>query len=114
MSDKTYNSDIVKKGPIRQAARSLIKAAGFTDEEISRPFIGVANSYTNIFPGHSHLDKLGQAVMDGVRIAGGTPVMFETIAICDGICMGTNGMKYSLPSRELIANSLKHGKSSRL
>lgn len=107
MTEKTYKSDLVKKGPIRQAARSLIKAAGFTDEEISRPFIGVANSWTNIFPGHSHLDKLGQSVMDGVRIGGGTPVMFETIAICDGIAMGTDGMKYSLPSRELIANSIE-------
>lgn len=107
MSDKTYISDNIKKGLRRTTARSLIKAAGFTDEEINRPFIGVANSYTNIFPGHSNLDKMGQAVMDGVRIAGGTPVMFETIAICDGICMGTPEMKYSLPSRELIANSVE-------
>ncbi len=107
MSDKTYISDNIKKGLRRTTARSLIKAAGFMDEEINRPFIGVANSYTNIFPGHSNLDKIGQAVMDGVRMAGGTPVMFETIAICDGICMGTEGMKYSLPSRELIANSVE-------
>jgi len=107
MAETNYISDIVKKGPIRQAARSLIKAAGFTDEEICKPFIGVASSYTNIFPGHSHLDKLSQAVMDGVRVAGGTPVLFENIAICDGICMGTDGMKYSLPSRELIANSVE-------
>ncbi len=104
--ERTYISDRMKTGPDRNTARGLMKGAGFTEEEIRRPFIGVANSYTNIFPGHNHLDKLGQAVMDGIRIAGGTPVTFSTIAVCDGMCMGTDGMKYSLSSREIIANSV--------
>ncbi len=107
MGRRTYISARVKEGLTKSEARALFKGAGFTDEEIRRPFIGVANSWTNYFPGHNHLDKLGQAVMDGVLMAGGTPMAFHTIAICDGISMGTDGMKFSLPSRELIANSVE-------
>lgn len=88
-------------------SRALMKGAGFTDEELSRPFIGVAGSWTNIFPGHSNLDKLSRAAEEGILMGGGTPIHFETIAICDGISMGTDGMKYSLPSREVIANSVE-------
>ncbi len=88
-------------------SRALMKGAGFTDEELSRPFIGVAGSWTNIFPGHSNLDKLSRAAEEGIFMGGGTPIHFETISICDGISMGTEGMKYSLPSREIIANSVE-------
>lgn len=100
-------SDRVKKGNQKTNARALMKAAGLTQTEIDRPFIGVAGSWTNIFPGHNHLDKISQAAADGIRIAGGTPVMFDTIAICDSLPMGNSGMCYSLPSRELIANSIE-------
>lgn len=98
-------SDIVKKGIERAPHRSLFKAMGYTDEEIGRPLIGVANSFNEIVPGHIHLDKITRAVKDGIRMAGGTPVEFGTIGICDGIAMGHEGMKYSLASRELIADS---------
>ncbi len=107
MKDNVLRSSRVKCGPQKQNARALYKAAGLTDEEINRPFIGVSNSWSNIIPGHVHLDKIGQAVMDGIRIAGGTPVVFETMAICDAYPMSTPGMRYSLPSRELIANSVE-------
>lgn len=100
-------SDRVKKGNQKTNSRALMKAAGLTQTEIDRPFIGVAGSWTNIFPGHNHLDKISQAAADGIRIAGGTPVMFDTIAICDSLPMGNSGMCYSLPSRELIANSIE-------
>lgn len=104
---KDLISSRVKDKLSKADSRALMKGAGLTDEELSRPFIGVAGSWTNIFPGHSNLDKLSQAAMDGVRMAGGTPISFNTIAICDGIAMGTDGMKYSLPSREIIANSVE-------
>ena len=80
-------------------------AAGLTEEEISRPIIGVVSSYNEIVPGHIHLDKISEAVKAGIRAAGGTPVMFPAIAVCDGIAMGHIGMKYSLVTRELIADS---------
>jgi dihydroxy-acid dehydratase len=80
---------------------------GYTDEEISRPMVGIANSANEIIPGHIHLDKIAQAVKDGVRLAGGTPIEFCTIGVCDGIAMGHEGMKYSLASRELIADSVE-------
>lgn len=104
---REYISSRVKDGYKKSNSRALMKAAGLTDDEIRRPFIGVANSWTNIFPGHNHLDKLGRAVMDGILLAGGTPVAFETISICDNYAMGTPGMCYSLPSRDLIANSVE-------
>lgn len=87
--------------------RALLKADGLTDVELERPLVAIANSYNQVVPGHIHLRELGQAVADGVRIAGGTPLEFNTIAICDGIPMGTIGMCYSLPSREIIADSLE-------
>jgi dihydroxy-acid dehydratase len=101
------NSDRVKEGKFRATPRSLMKAAGWTDEEIRQPFIGVANSQTNIFPGHVHLNQIGDAVTAGIRLAGGTPLMFSTIAVCDGLANGHEGMKFSLPSREIIADSIE-------
>ncbi len=98
-------SDIVKKGVEKAPHRALFKAMGYTDEEIARPLIGVANSKNDIVPGHIHLDTITEAVKAGIRIAGGTPVEFGVIGICDGVAMGHVGMKYSLASRELIADS---------
>ncbi|HOA96274.1 MAG TPA: dihydroxy-acid dehydratase [Acetivibrio saccincola] len=98
-------SDAVKKGIERAPHRSLFKAMGYTDEEISRPLIGIANSKSEIIPGHTHLDKITEAVKAGIRMAGGTPVEFGAIGVCDGIAMGHVGMKYSLATRELIADS---------
>ena len=100
-------SDNVKKGPQRSPHRSLLKATGLTDADIRRPFIGIINSYTDIVPGHVHLDAVGEFVKDQVRSAGGTGILLNTIAICDGIAMGHYGMKYSLPSRELIADCVE-------
>jgi dihydroxy-acid dehydratase len=87
--------------------RALLKADGLTDEDLKRPLVAIANSYNQIVPGHLHLRELAEAVADGVRMAGATPLEFNTIAICDGIAMGTRGMCYSLPSREIIADSLE-------
>lgn len=98
-------SDLMKKGLERAPHRSLFKAMGYTDEEIKRPLIGVVNSANEIVPGHIHLRIIADDVKAGIRIAGGTPVEFPAIGICDGIAMGHTGMKYSLASRELIADS---------
>jgi len=100
-------SDQAKKGTHRAPHRSLFYALGYTPEELDRPLIGVANSQNEIVPGHRHLDEVAEAVKAGVRSAGGTPVEFSTIAICDGIAMGHAGMRYPLPSRELIADSVE-------
>ena len=100
-------SDVVKKGLEKTPHRSLFKASGLTDEEISRPLIGVVSSKNEIIPGHVNLDKIAEAVKAGVRIAGGTPLEFPAIGVCDGIAMGHIGMKYSLASRELIADSIE-------
>jgi len=100
-------SDSMKKGLERAPHRSLFKALGLTDEEIGRPMIGIANSANEVIPGHLHLHQLSDAVKAGVRMAGGTPLEFFTIGICDGIIMGHEGMKYSLSSRELIADSIE-------
>ncbi len=100
-------SDIVKKGVEKTPHRSLFKAAGFTDEEIKRPLIGVVSAKNEVIPGHIHLDKIAEAVKAGVRMAGGTPIEFPSIGVCDGIAMGHVGMKYSLASRELIADSIE-------
>ena len=100
-------SDAMKKGLEKSPHRSLFKAMGYTDEEIARPLIGIANSANEIIPGHIHLDRICQAVKDGVRMAGGTPIAFSTIGVCDGIAMNHEGMKYSLASRELIADSVE-------
>jgi dihydroxy-acid dehydratase len=100
-------SDNIKKGLERAPHRSLLKAVGLTDEEMALPFIGVVNSWNEVIPGHIHLDKLAEAVKAGIRMAGGVPFEFNTIGICDGIAMGHTGMKNSLPSRELIADSIE-------
>lgn len=100
-------SDVVKKGLEKTPHRSLMKALGLTDEEIQRPLIGVVSAKNEIIPGHTHLDKIAEAVKAGVRIAGGTPIEFPAIGVCDGIAMGHIGMKYSLASRELIADSIE-------
>lgn len=100
-------SDRVKRGIVRAPNRSLIKACGYTDEDIKKPFIGIVNSFTEIVPGHIHLRNLAEAVKKGVYTAGGTAFEFNTIAIDDGIAMGHEGMKYSLPSREIIADSVE-------
>ena len=101
------NSDNVKKGPERAPNRSLFYALGYTPEELDRPLIGVVSAYSEIVPGHMNLDKLAQAVKDGVRMAGGTPILIPAIGVCDGIAMGHVGMKYSLASRELICDSVE-------
>jgi dihydroxy-acid dehydratase len=100
-------SDITKVGAERAPHRALLKATGLTNEEIDRPFIGVVNSFNEFIPGHIHLDKLAQAVKAGIRSAGGVPFEFQTIGVCDGIAMGHRGMRYSLPSRELIEDSIE-------
>ena len=100
-------SDTMKKGLERAPHRSLFKALGLTDREIERPMIGIANSANEIIPGHIHLHQISEAVKAGIRMAGGTPVEFFTIGVCDGIVMGHEGMKYSLSSRELIADSVE-------
>ncbi len=107
LDEDEFRSYELKSDETKVSARSLMKGAGLTDEQIYRPFIGVCNSYSNFFPGHSNLDKIGQAVKDGILMGGGTPVEFGTIGVCDGMIMGTDGMKYSLPSRELIADSVE-------
>ncbi len=100
-------SRTMKEGPAKAPARALLKAIGLTDADIRKPMIGIANSFNDIIPGHIQLDKVGAAVKDGVRAAGGTPLMFSTIGVCDGIAMNHIGMKYSLPSREIIADSVE-------
>lgn len=100
-------SDAVKKGPSKAPHRSLLKATGLTDEEIERPLIGVVTSQNDIIPGHVNLDKIVEAVKKGVLVAGGTPLVFPTIGVCDGIAMGHEGMKYSLATREIIADSIE-------
>jgi dihydroxy-acid dehydratase len=97
----------MKKGLERAPHRSLFKALGLTDQEIERPMIGIANSANEVIPGHLHLHQISEAVKAGIRMAGGTPFEFFTIGVCDGIVMGHEGMKYSLSSRELIADSIE-------
>ncbi len=100
-------SDKMKKGIERAPHRSLLKAMGYTDEEIARPLIGVANSFNELIPGHIHLRQIVEAVKAGIRMAGGTPMEFGGIGVCDGIAMNHLGMRYSLASRELIADSVE-------
>jgi len=100
-------SDSVNKGVARAPHRSLFKALGFIDEEFKRPLIGIACAKSEIVPGHMHLDNISRAAAEGVRMAGGVPVVFPVIGVCDGISMGHEGMKYSLPTRELIADSVE-------
>ncbi|MGI6238202.1 MAG: dihydroxy-acid dehydratase [Christensenellales bacterium] len=98
-------SDDIKRGFARAPHRSLLKASGLTDAQIQQPIIGIVNSFNEIVPGHTHLNQIARAVKDGVLAAGGTPLEFNVIAVCDGIAMGHAGMRYSLASRELIADS---------
>jgi dihydroxy-acid dehydratase len=100
-------SDAVKKGIERSPHRALFKAMGYTDKELARPLIGIANSANDIIPGHIHLDRIVEAVKAGVYMTGGLPVAFGTIGVCDGIAMNHEGMKYSLASREVIADSVE-------
>ena len=100
-------SNVIKKGIEKAPHRSLLKSLGLTDKEIKKPFIGVVNSFNEIVPGHIELRKIADAVKAGVRMEGGVPFEFPTIAVCDGIAMNHEGMKYSLASRELIAESIE-------
>ena len=101
------NSDKVKAGVEHAPHRSLLKADGYNDEQMRRPFVGVVNSFNEIAPGHMHLQTIARAVKDGVLAAGGTPMEFNTIGVCDGIAMGHDGMHFSLSSRELIADTIE-------
>lgn len=98
-------SDVVKKGMQTAPQRSLFNALGLTEEELERPLVGIVSSYNEIVPGHMNIDKIVEAVKTGVAMAGGTPIVFPAIAVCDGIAMGHMGMKYSLVTRDLIADS---------
>ncbi len=100
-------SDQIKKGFERSPHRALLKATGLNDSDMQKPFIAIVNSYVDIIPGHTHLQAFGKRIKEAVRAAGGVPFEFNTIGICDGIAMGHEGMKYSLPSRELIADSVE-------
>jgi dihydroxy-acid dehydratase len=100
-------SDSVNKGVARSPHRALFKALGFIDEEFKKPLIGIACAKSEIVPGHLHLDNVAKAAADGIRMAGGAPVIFPVIGVCDGIAMGHEGMRYSLPTRELIADSVE-------
>jgi dihydroxy-acid dehydratase len=100
-------SDKTKKGLERAPHRSLMRATGMTAEDIDKPFIAVCNAFNEVIPGHAHLDQVGRLIKDAVREAGGTPIEFNMIGVCDGIAMGHSGMKYSLPSRELIADGVE-------
>ena len=100
-------SDLIKKGPGRASHRSLLRALGIDELEMKRPFIAVVNSKSDYIPGHMHLDKIAEQVKAGIRNAGGVPFEFNTIGVCDGIAMNHKGMKYSLCSRELIADSIE-------
>ncbi|MHC4073331.1 MAG: dihydroxy-acid dehydratase domain-containing protein, partial [Planctomycetota bacterium] len=100
-------SDTVKKDFQRAPHRGLLHACGLSDADIDKPFIGIANSFCEIVPGHVHLREVAQVVKSSVRSAGGAPFEFNTIAVCDGIAMGHTGMKYSLASREVIADSVE-------
>src|SRR3989339_31305 len=100
-------SDQIKKGVSRAPHRSLLRALGLKKPDFDRPFIGVANSYVDVVPGHQHLAGFGRIIKDSIRLAGGVPFEFNTIGICDGLAMGHSGMRYSLPSRELIADCIE-------
>jgi dihydroxy-acid dehydratase len=100
-------SDTIKKGLQRAPHRSLLRACGVTDEEMDKPFIGIANSFTDIVPGHIHLNEVSNAVKLGISEAGGVPFEFNTMAICDGIAMNHEGMRYSLASREIVADTVE-------
>ena len=100
-------SEAIKRGPERAPHRSLLRALGCTEDEIAQPFVGVINSYNEIVPGHAHLNRVAEAVKAGIRAAGGTPFEASTISVCDGVAMNHAGMRFSLASRELIADSVE-------
>src|SRR3990172_3478582 len=100
-------SDIIKRGVERAPHRALLRALGLSPKDIELPFIGVINSFTEVVPAHRHLSAIAEAVKTGVYSAGGIPFEVETISVCDGLAMGHLGMRYSLPSRELIADSVE-------
>ena len=107
MSDLKKNSNAITTGPNRAPARSMLKAVGFTDEDLRKPIVGVASTWIEIGPCNYHLRRLSQKVKEGIRAAGGTPMEFNTVSISDGITMGAEGMKASLISREVIADSIE-------
>src|SRR6202522_1035425 len=107
MSEPKLNSAALTQGPSRAGARAMLKAVGFTDQDLKRPLIGVANTWIEIGPCNYHLRELAASVKQGIRSAGGTPMEFNTVSISDGITMGTEGMKMSLVSREVIADSIE-------
>src|SRR5258706_9942783 len=100
-------SDTIKRGPARAPARAMLKGAGYSDADLEKPLVGIANTWTEITPCNVHLRALAESVKAGVRAAGGTPIEFNTIAVSDGITMGTDGMRGSLVSREVIADSIE-------
>jgi dihydroxy-acid dehydratase len=107
IKEELMRSDVVRRGVERAPHRSLLRALGCTEREIDQPFVGVINSFNEIIPGHIHLRQVADAVKAGIRAAGGTPFGCSTIGVCDGIAMNHLGMKFSLPSRELIADSVE-------
>src|SRR5689334_2504393 len=104
---REMRSDQIKRGVERAPHRALLRATGVTTEDMTKPFIAVVNSYVDIVPGHTHLQSFGKVIKDAVRAAGAVPFEFNTIGVDDGIAMGHDGMKFSLPSRELIADSVE-------
>ena len=102
-----HNSIPLTEGPTRAGARAMLRAVGFSREDLAKPIIGIANTWTEIGPCNYHLRTLAEAVKQGIRDAGGTPMEFNTVAISDGESMGTEGMKASLVSREVIADSMR-------
>ena len=107
MPDLTHNSKTITQGPARAGARAMYKAAGFDAAALGKPLIGIANTWTELGPCNFHLRRLAAKVKEGVRLAGGTPMEFNTIAVSDGVSMGTEGMKASLISREVITDSIE-------
>src|SRR6266498_3900567 len=105
--DSKHKSHDITDGPGRAPARAMMKAVGFTDEDLARPLVGVANTWIEVMPCNYHLRRLSEKVKAGIRAAGGTPIEYNTIAVSDGIAMGTEGMKASLISREVIADSVE-------
>src|SRR5437867_598987 len=105
--DPKLPSRTILEGPTRSGARSMLKAIGFTDDDLARPIVGIANTWIETMPCNFHLRRLAAKMKEGVRAAGGTPMEFNTIAISDGVTMGTEGMKASLVSREVIADSIE-------
>src|SRR4051794_38870672 len=104
--DTRHKSRAITDGYSRAPARAMLKAIGFTDEDLQKPLVGIANTWTETMPCNFHLRRLAEQVKEGVRAAGGTPMEFNTISVSDGVTMGTEGMKASLVSREIIADSI--------